>query len=417
MLLYLISGAQSMAGLFDKHLEAKGIFAQRNVLLPEYTPENILRRDQYIERLADILAPVVNKSRPSNVLIFGKTGSGKTIVTKYVCNELSEASEYAEVVYLNCHTVNTKYGVFYNIASRFTEKDDSKVPFTGWPVERLYNTLEERLDRAEGVAIVVLDEIDELLSKAGDGVLYELMEVNNNISNSSLALIGISNDLNVEKDYMKDAKVKSRLKPLEKIIFRPYDAMQLRGILQDRAKVAFEPNVLEMEVITLCAALATQEGGDARKAIGLLRVCGELAERDGVHKITEKYVYEAEKKLNLDTILEAVRGLPNQSKALLYSITVSTEAGIDTLSSGDAYSLYKQVSEKAGLNNLTQRRLVDLIIELDTIGLINAKVVYKGRHGRTKDIQLTAPLKEVKKILEEDESFKDIKVNLQGVKR
>ena len=52
----------------------------------------------------------------------------------------------------------------------------------------------------------------------------------------------------------------------------------------------------------------------------------------------------------------------------------------------------------------TARRISDIVAELDMFGIINAKVISKGRHGRTREISLATPqatIPQLKKMLEE----------------
>jgi hypothetical protein len=80
-------------------------------------------------------------------------------------------------------------------------------------------------------------------------------------------------------------------------VFPPYDAPQLCDILKQRADIAFNEGILDEGVIPLCAALAAQEHGDARRALDLLRVSGELADRENAEKVTERHVKMAQEKL------------------------------------------------------------------------------------------------------------------------
>ena len=59
------------------------------------------------------------------------------------------------------------------------------------------------------------------------------------------------------------------------------------------------------------------------------------------------------------------------------------------LNTGEIYELYKQLCDKAGLRPLTQRRISDIIGELDMFGIINANVISKGRFGRTREIEVS----------------------------
>jgi cell division control protein 6 len=250
-----------------------------------------------------------------------------------------------------------------------------------------------------------MDEIDKMVYKSGDDVLYHLMKINDDLQNAKLSIIGISNDLKFIE--FLDPRVRSRLGE-EKMVFPPYNAEELKDILQQRAEMAFMQDVISMPVISLCAALAAQEHGDARRAIDLLRVAGELAERDGKDCITESHVYKAKNKIELDCIAEVIRTLPTQSKLVLLGIALNSEAGLDKLTTGQVYDMYKALCDTTGTSNLTQRRVGDLISELDMLGIINSRVISKGRYGRTREISLAVSRLDVRKVIEEDDELKGI---------
>ena len=50
--------------------------------------------------------------------------------------------------------------------------------------------------------------------------------------------------------------------------------------------------------------------------------------------------------------------------------------------------MYVKICHEIGVKPLTQRRVSDLINELDMLGIITAKVISKGRYGRTREISL-----------------------------
>jgi cell division control protein 6 len=199
-------------------------------------------------------------------------------------------------------------------------------------------------------------------------------------------LVGISNDLRF-KEFL-DPRVLSSLSE-EEIVFKPYDAAELQDILLERAKLAFQDQVLPGAAISLCAALAAAEHGDARRALDLLRVAGELAEREGSLRLNEEHIRQAERRIEHDRMSEALRNLPLHSKLVLCSVYLLFKA--QTLSgcvTGNIYEMYNELCEQAGMSALTQRRVSGLINDLDVIGLLNAQVVNMGRYGRTKKIRL-----------------------------
>jgi cell division control protein 6 len=182
----------------------------------------------------------------------------------------------------------------------------------------------------------------------------------------------------------------------------------LQDILNQRAKKAFIENALDPMVIPLCSGLAAQEHGDARRALDLLRVSAELAERDGNAKVIEKYVRKALNKIEQDTVGEVIDTLPPQSKLVLLGVILNEEMGIDKLTTGLVFDTYKELCKRLKMDTLTQRRVTDLISELDMLGIINARVVSFGRGGRTRLIQMSVAHQSTKKILEKTELLKDV---------
>jgi cell division control protein 6 len=264
------------------------------------------------------------------------------------------------------------------------------------------------------VTVIILDEVDKL---KGDEALYNLSILNNDLENARISIVGLSNDLKFT-DFL-DPRVKSRLGE-ENMIFPPYDAGELRDILNQRIELSLKPGSIDDEVVPLCSALAAQEHGDARRALDLLRMSAELAERAKSPRITKKYVRLAQNKIEIDRIIEVVRTLPNQSKIILISILIQDEHkrkknSSATITTGEVYEIYKKLCKKSRSDILTQRRVADLISELDMLGIITARVISKGRQGRTRDIKVSSSSEDIMKLLQEDEVFKGLsKYKIQG---
>jgi len=395
--------------IFQPYLATKSIFRMdREILRPSYIPDKLPHREDHIEQLAQILAQALKGERPSNVLIFGKTGTGKTAVVKYIENEFrkADAARMVHYLYMNCEIVDTPYGVLQGIGNRFIENFNQRIPFTGLSTDRVYNLLVEKLDEEKRVVIIVLDEIDKIVLKNGDDILYQLLKINDDLSRARVSLIGISNDLKFT-EYL-DPRVRSRLSD-EKMVFPPYNAEELRDILTERARLAFDNGAAPEAALSLIAALAAQEHGDARRALDLLRVSAELAERNGDDHIAEEHVQRAKNKIELDTVIEAVKSLPTQSKLILLGILLNEEVGNTKLTTGEVYTTYRELCRRTGISPLTQRRVTDLISELDMLGLVHARVRSFGRGGRTKEIQASVPLLDVKKVLEKDELLAEVR--------
>ncbi len=395
----MINVAQkSLDDIFNDFLENKRVFLDKAALSQKYTPETIPHREDEVTQIATIMAPCLRMEKPSNLFIFGKTGTGKTVTISHVLSKLSEkANERGiplETIYLNCKLKRVA-DTEYRLIAQLIEFFGKKVPSTGLPTDDVYNIFYKTIDDHKMLIVIVLDEIDHLISKAGDEILYNLTRINSALKNTEITFIGISNDLRFPERL--DARVKSSLGE-EEIIFSPYNALQLRDILNERAKKAFYEGVASDVVISKCAAYAAREHGDARRALDLLRVAGELAERDASSVITENHIDKADEKMEKDRLMEAVIKQPKQSQIVLYSVMSYYEERSEPASTGDIYEIYKKLCKSIGLKTLTQRRISDLISELDMLGIINAKVISQGRYGRTREILLSMPEESLNRI-------------------
>jgi len=378
---------------------------------PTYTPGILPHRSEEINNIASVMVPALRGETPSNIFIYGKTGTGKTAVTNFVGKQLlkkgKETGKYVNFIYVNCEIVDTQYRLLQNIANHFINEWSERIPFTGWPTDEVYTKLIQMIDKTGGVTVIILDEVDKI---KGDEALYSLSRINNDLKKAKVSIVGISNDLKFT-DFL-DPRVKSSLGE-ENMIFPPYDAGELQDILKQRVKIALKPDSIDKDVIPLCSALAAQEHGDARRALDLLRISAELAERNESTKITKKFVRLAQNKIEIDRVLEVVRTLPAQSKTILLAILLQEKQNKKTgsagaVTTGEAYEIYKDLCKKTRADSLTQRRVADLISELDMLGIITARVISKGRYGRTREIKVSSSSDEIVNVLKEDDVFNEL---------
>ncbi|MBI4146128.1 ORC1-type DNA replication protein [Candidatus Woesearchaeota archaeon] len=395
---------KGLVNFFETYIQKQPLFKDKNALQSNYTPEHISHRDEQIQQIANILAPALREDKPSNIFIFGKTGSGKTLTVRYTAQQLCAVAQQKKIplkiIYLNCK-LKKLADTEYRLVAQLLREYGREIPPTGLPTDEVYHIFFNTIDKEKHNLILILDEVDQLVGKAGDELLYNLTRINSELKNAKITLIGISNDL-VFTDQL-DPRVKSSLSE-EELIFPPYNALQIQDILQQRASQAFRPETLDEGLTEKCAAYAAREHGDARRALELLRVAAELAERDNSTKVHIKHLDHAEEKIERDRVLDIVAAQPKQFQAALLAIIDSCQQknGVFT---GDIYQLYEKYCDIAGLRPLTQRRISDVIAELDMLGIINAKVISKGRYGRTREITLgtnDAITQKVKSILSEE---------------
>jgi cell division control protein 6 len=404
-------------GLFKKYLANNKIFRDREVLRHSYRPQILPHRKPQIDNIASILAPSLRNETPSNILIYGKTGTGKTACVRYVGSELEKASSKmgtkCQIVHLNCEVIDTQYRVLAQIAKNLYGMDEiasdkirTHIPMTGWPTDQVYTELKNQLEAGGRVLVIVLDEIDKLVKKSGDDTLYNLTRINSDLKNSKVSIIGISNDLSF-KDFL-DPRVLSSLSE-EEIVFPPYNAPQLVDILAQRSDAAFMPGAIADGVIPLCSALAAQEHGDARRALDLLRISGELADRDESNQVKEEHVKQAQAKIETDSMIECIATLPTQSKLILFSMLILEQLGQNIFTSGEVSRIYQDIAPRIELDVLTHRRITDLISELNMLGVINTRVVSRGRYGRTKEMWFDSNTGKIREVVLKDPRLNGLK--------
>ena len=373
----------------------------REILRESYLPSRLPHREHQIRQVAEILAPALKGDVPSNLLIYGKIGTGKTAVVAQVRTDMQRRTDltgHVTFVTVNCGNIDTPYSLLQTIGNTLAAKEEDRIP-TGWSLDRVQAAMRSLMDATDGTLILILDEIDRLVARSGDGVLYTLSQINTELKKSRMVLVGISNDLKFTNNL--DARVRSRLNE-EKILFPPYDATQLQDILRDRAREVFRENVLDAGVIERCAAYAALENGDARRALALLRVAAEVAERDRAKRVTGDHVVRAKSRLEQDIIVDCCRTLPSHCKVLLYAILQTYERRRGGVLTGEVYEAYARLSQRLGLAPLHARSISNYLSELETLGLIRATIVSRGRGGRTREIVVDVPISETMPALEED---------------
>lgn len=398
---------ESVDSIFSKALNGRTLFKNHRALQSDFVPEHLLFRNPQLSSMAQIIAPILHASKPSNLLIYGKTGTGKTAATRHIITKLAETAianknTESKFVYCNARMTGTEYRTLADLASGI----GLRIPFTGLAVTEVLSRTQAFIKENSLRTLFVLDEIDYLIRSCGDNLLYDLTSSSDKISPGFLSLIGISNDLQFKEEL--GARVQSRLSE-EELVFPPYSAEELRAILNERASLALNPRSYTIGAVNLCAALSGSEHGDARRAVDLLRIAGEIAEREGSEQLEERHVRIALQKIDQDRISEALKTLPIHAKiVLLASIHSSSSKDGTHSSSGFVYEKYCELCKKTGLEALTTRRVSGLLTELDTLGLVTAAVVNYGRYGRTKKITSQVSLDIASKVFESDDVIRGL---------
>lgn len=380
-----------MGNIFDNLQGENSVFIDKNTLNHRFLPESLPHRTEQITSIAKHWIEALNNVTPSDVTIYGKTGTGKTSAAKFARDQLHEAAKnkdvFIKVEYIRC----TDYTTEYQVIAHLCQKLGRNVPNRGWTKGEIINTFRSIFKQnslgKKLILIVILDEVDILLEKDGDGILYTLTRTEN------VSILSISNYIDFKK-FIKP-RVMSSLRDKE-IVFPPYAADQLADILKERSKLSFKENVLKEDVIPLCSAMAAIEEGDARYALDLLKTAGEIADDYDSNEIIGDYVREAKDRIEHNKVTDIIMTLPTQQQRVLEAILRLTQAN-EEISSGKLYEEYKLVSKG---DSVTYRRIFDFINELEMLGIISTNTISRGRgKGRTNIITLQCDTKLLERTL------------------
>jgi len=384
-------GSQSPYNDVISFLEESPVYFKNPQVFDEsYVPPRIMGRDSEIAELTNGLKYVIQGFSHPNMAIFGRPGTGKSLVVRYVLKGLkfyisNKGLDVPYVYsYVPCKDYTTEIRALEKIIFDLTGEE---VRLTGRSRTYGYNLIKSAIEGLGGPITVVLDDVDMLSNP--DRVLMSLSRLET--ERGSLSLILISNSIEFERSL--ESRTSSGLKS-RKIVFASYTAPQLEEILWDRVREGVVDGLISPEdgVVQYCAAVAAQVGGDARYAIALLRETVALAEREGIRKITVEVAKRGHEKYEESVVAESVRKLPLHSQLILLATAIplvykALPRGRNYLTSGEVFEIYSELSRLVGTTPVTYRRYFDLLQELETLGLVKTKTKSLGRKkGRTQAI-------------------------------
>ncbi|MEM2974654.1 MAG: AAA family ATPase [Candidatus Micrarchaeia archaeon] len=386
---------------FRSILAEKSVFFNRDALSHHFLPDKIMYRDREIEKIMRTLTPLFHNKRPRNMFLYGKPGTGKTASIKYVMKQFIQVPSNGKMLYINCRMYSSRYKILQKITS-----DLISFAKNGFAPSVFYEKITKWVEEGQRYLIVVLDEID--MVKDLDELIYTITRSNDELKAGGISLIGISNSV----VFKKKLDIRSRSSLLEtEVVFPPYDAEQLKGILKQRAEIGFYEGVCDDSAISNAAAIAAKETGDARYALKLLLYAGEIADERRDKKITYTHVDIARKAVEEDIVVETISTLPEQQQLILYSLSLLTLKGSkyskltdepeSMFLSGELYEMYSDVCKQMKRERRSARWCKEYLRELESLGLVQTVESGKGIRGHSTLIRLNYAPSRIKKAIEE----------------
>jgi cell division control protein 6 len=374
--------SQSIEDMLLEFDEQNRLIRDRSLLDPTHVVEEdrIVGRDEQLQEVTKMLRVALGDNRPPNLFLYGPSGTGKSLITKAVSNNITRICDTRDIrfgtIEVNCQDLDTLGVAVYELANQTAQEAnvEVEVPKHGVATKEKWDELYRIVNDNFDSAVFVLDELDMLVGRrdkkepAFSRLLYQLSRAGaNDELTAHVSVVAISNDTKMMENV--GSRALSSFTP-EDVHFDDYDANQLQSILRNRQD-AFYEDVVDGDVIPLAAAFAAQTHGDARKAIDLMRVAGELAEREGDDRVREDHVREAQDKVEKNRVLEVIRGISTQKKLCLHATAaVASEMNDSSARSTTGYRVYQFLTESIDADQYHQETYVNKMKELTTYSLV-----------------------------------------------
>ncbi|KAI8929591.1 P-loop containing nucleoside triphosphate hydrolase protein [Entophlyctis helioformis] len=355
-----------------------------------------------------------NGGKPGALYVSGCPGTGKTALVDEVCRdlagEMAKIQDGVVVAKVNCMSIADPKAIFVKLLAvaghmGVAAKDALKV-FEGLIVPSASK-------RKQQIMLVVLDEIDQLISKDQE-VLYQLFAWAAQ-PNTRLVLIGIANAIDLTSRFLPRLKTKNCEPQL--LNFNPYTVPEISDIIKARllhvqsgkteppvpagdtpanqdtpnatahVQPAVEP-IMHPRAIEF-AARKIADTGDLRKALDVCRRAFEIAEGEEkqqsakasaaahigdttAHTVTMRHVISASSILKVAEASARIKALNMQLKFALCTLVVMKRVSCSDFRVGKAFEVYGALSRYRNRSAPVQRsEFKDLISALETQGLIH----------------------------------------------
>jgi len=353
------------------------VFSDKRFLDSLFLPSNIIGRKNEAEQLLAHIESARQGLVVPLISVYGRSGSGKSTVVKFVSQNITDIASFA---FVNLRKSKTIFGCANLILVELGATPLKSAEGLNKVVDKIGEKIENTLAiENKKLYILVLDEYDVIFSDARgkpSDFVYKLLTLEENLREKELLLCIITISNNTMIDHDLDDRVKSRMGNSE-VFFAPYSKDNVLGILRDRADKAFS-NKVSNEILQYCATLSSSDHGDARRALDLLRISGELCNGK---EITKSDVDKAQEQLQKDRIAMIVSNASYHQRVLIGAICSSTLfADNSWIATSAIYEKYCKILQK-DTKPLSYRRITDLLVELENTGVVTSRTLSRGRHG------------------------------------
>ena len=363
----------------------KSVFRDQRTLSFDYVPEKLVHREGQMKKLIMLFRPVVESNFSQTAVLVGSVGTGKTATSKRFCMDLKEHGEKhgkaVDWTIVNCRQRNSESSVILQIVNHF----QPNFPDRGFSISEMLRILRKDLEKRRTHLVIILDEADVLLKKAGSDIVYKLTRFGEEKVEGreyiSLILVSQKNVFD-----LLDAASASTFKRTNAVEFGKYTYDELKDIVAHRAELALHEGAMGDDAVDLVAEVAS-EWGDARFAIEILEKAGMLADEENSGSISVEHVRGAKAEAYSSITESKLSGLDLHQKLTLLGIARSSK-GKSFITTREAEGAYKVACEERDVKGRAHTAFWGILKDLDALGVVSAKKSGPGISGKTTVIKL-----------------------------
>jgi len=383
--------------IIESVLSKVSIFKSKEKLYPEYVPNVLPHRERQLRELASIFKTILLEpgSVSQRALLVGGVGTGKTVTARAFGKDFTLIARRRGInlkyIHVNCHRDRT----LYEITVETIKQLGASIPTRGLSPQEMFSAIHNYLDRENIYIILALDEFDYFISTAGNDAVYFLIR----IYDEHPSLIKRINYIFITRSLtslsLLDSTTESYL--IKRIVrFEPYTSKELFDILKVRGEEAFYPGCVSEDVLNFIAnSIGVDKGGtgNARAALELLLLAGEIAEQEGSHMITYEHVRKAYAYVDPNAVIisDIISYLKLQELLLLKAIVIALKNSNEfEVTMGTVEKEYRKICRSYRIKPRKHTQVYEYIMNLKKLGIISARVSGKGYRGKTTLISISA---------------------------
>ena len=350
------------------------LFRDPDVFDVSYVPEQFDYRDTQTEALAFAVKPALHGGRIMSTVCQGPPATGKTTSVKKIFELLHGVTDSIVTIHVNCKIDTTEFAVFSRIYTSLTRQSIA----SGTSLKRILDQLAQVIVSKKVKLLICLDDANYLVyQNEFTNVLYPILRIHEVYPDVDVGVIVVVSDPQIDVRDTLDVRTRSSFHP-EFIMYPPYTAAEMAGILNLRVIAGLYPNVFPVDLLDRVVEVC-MEFGDVRMGLELIKRAVLLAERAGRKKVIDEDLDAVLQSLMSYHLLETVKSL-TPAEFLVLKTAVSLVMNQDSVTTQD-------IQDALPADGPKKTRLSEIYLMLEDMKLLGFTYVNQGG-GRRRLVSL-----------------------------